>query len=819
MIQKTQLYVLSLVIAETEDMVGNIQVFLKSMVEEGIADQARIWLNLPSLLPSSMANKGSLLELYDAWPVMSEKPKTHTTPGILDLLSDEGFLADPSETILPWVEPLPKAKRFLLSLGGAGLIEIISQRSTKSFLGFQPDFSKTDYQALVPVLDKFTIQLRRDARRLDKKMLREGNATNKSAIGNLLVKKDFQRRIVATLSHELRNPLNIILGYLNLLSETKLSKDQQEKLEIINDTSQGLYNTVKKVFQFTNLLLDQHVTDTASFNIVQVFDYLEKRTAHLANKKRLQLSFEIGDGLAVWLLGDVAKLNDILTYLIDNAIKFTSEGNIVVKVKLLTNTVDSLAAQFEVSDTGKGIDSNHQDQIFEFFGQEDDSITRHYGGLGLGLSIAREFVDQMGGSMQVKSQKQKGTLVLFSLPFRRDIHRSDPVKGFQLEVDQKLSAKIKILLVDDDAYQRDMGSKVLKGWNLHLAENGLDAINFLRNNPDTEVILMDIRMPVMDGISATRMIRNELNSKALIVAVSGEVQETTIEECLEAGMDCFVPKPYDKNLLLQTIVDKLKRPELVHAEAESVDNTKLTGRLALIVEDNKMIQLLTARHMKDAGCIYDLASDGQSAVELFAAKKYDFVLLDLYLPDIDGLELSKIFRKHHENSCIIAYSGDDSDETREACQKAGIDGLILKNYLKTEELALQINQHLQLRQKQNESVSPNFNPDYDLLALMKIVGNNQDDLKDILNSFISYSSQVLESLRQAAESTDRQSIRKLSHAMKSSARQFQMIRIAEVLERLEYEIDKMDKAEVEKHINQVIEVFSRNMKHMKEKYF
>lgn len=207
---------------------------------------------------------------------------------------------------------------------------------------------------------------------------------------------------------------------------------------------------------------------------------------------------------------------------------------------------------------------------------------------------------------------------------------------------------------------------------------------------------MDIRMPVLDGISATRLIRQDLKSKALVIAVSGEVQEATIEECLMAGMDCFVPKPYDKNLLLRTIVDKLHVPELIVKQEESPRSaTRLDGLNALIVEDNRMIQLLTSRHMKDLGCSYDLAEDGEAAMTLFDMKSYDFVLLDLYLPDIDGFELARAMRQIHPDSCIIAYSGDDSDETRENCKQSGIDGLLLKNYQKSDELALNINAMLQ----------------------------------------------------------------------------------------------------------------------------
>ncbi|KAF0130582.1 MAG: PAS domain S-box [Bacteroidetes bacterium] len=814
MINKSALYSIALSIGSSEDFKKSIEIFIASLVKNQLAPQVNFWIQKVALLPSLEGIAGHA-ELYVSYPEQGKLLNSFNANRLFDKLSEEGFIAEPSVELFPVIDQQAKTKYFLLSLGNAGFIELIFDKSSKGVFGLNSIFNKNDYLEFSPVLDKFSNQLRRDADVYDRALQREKSKESRSALGNLLIRKDFQRRIVATLSHEFRNPLNIIMGYLDLLSETKLSKEQKEYLEIITDTSQGLYYTVKKVFQFTNLTLDQNVFDTSSFNLIQLFDQLEKIMAHQVAKKRLSLNFSVDNHLKSWLLGDVSKLSDVLIYLLDNAIKFTAKGEVHVHVKVLADTDDTVALQFEVTDTGKGIEEKHFDQIFEFFGQEDDSITRHYGGLGLGLSIANEFITRMGGAFELFSKKEEGTKVVFRIPFRKDRHKKDLIWNKHLETDEKLTAGIKVLLVDDDPYQRDMGSKILKGWNLSIAENGYDAIQFLRENTDTQIVLMDIRMPVLDGISATRIIREELKSKAIIVAVSGEVQETTIEECLNAGMDAFVPKPYDKDNLIQTIIEKLKRPELVAQEREVVKPTDLSGMKALIVEDNKMIQLLTIRHMKDAACKFDLAQDGESALEFFSSNTYDFVLLDLYLPDIEGFELALKMREINKNSCIIAYSADDSDETREACKKAMIDGLILKNYQKTEELVVSIHQMMEergLKSNMSEALSEQA---YDLTILRKMIGDNTDDLKDIIHSFVSYSTQMMGTLESAIEQEDRSSLRKIAHSMKSSARQFQMITAADLLERIEYENEKLELEQLKIMVTQVVSIFKDVINHMR----
>ena len=804
-------------IGTAKGMNENALNFCKSFVDNKLATSTIVWINKSLLLPSSDAPIGQL-EVLSSFPDDQPRGAPFISNVLLDLLMDKGFIENPDSSVFS-SKSESRNNIFLIGLGNAGFIELHIIKSNKTLFSSASTFNKSDISDLSAILDKFTKQLRWDASNYDKALQRVRARESRSALGNLMMKKEFQKRIVATLSHEFRNPLNILLGYLDLLSDSPLTKEQNEYLEIIKDTSQSLYYTVKKVFQFTNLTLDQSVFDSESFNLFQLFNSLEKLMAHMATKKKINIRFDIDQKLNNWLLGDESKLNDILINLIDNAYKFTSYGEIVVRTKLLTDTPTHVAIQFEVTDTGIGIDTIHHQQIFRFFGQEDDSITRNYGGLGLGLSIANEYVKHMGGTLDLRSDKGKGTSVIFNISFEKDLKRHGSIRQSITGINEDQTRSIKVLLVDDDAYQRDMGVKILKNWNLHIAENGKEAIKFLEQNTDTQVVLMDIRMPVLDGISATRIIRKELNSKALVIAVSGEVQDTTIEECMAAGMDCFVPKPYDKEYLIQTIVGKLQQPDLViKVEQAPISNTKLVGLKALVVEDNDMIQLLTAKHMKDAGCSYIIASDGQSALELFEKGSFDFVLLDLYLPDIDGFELAKLMQATGKEACFIAYSGDNSVDTRKACESAMMDGMILKNYKKTDELALNINNLIENKKSRIANAKGTTASIYSIDSVKIIIGDSEEDLIDILKLFVKYSKQMIENLESFRIINDQDGIKRVAHTLKSSAKQFFMNETANKLEKLEYEIANLDSDVVNSLISDVISEFSIAVEDMRDKY-
>ncbi len=658
-------------------------------------------------------------------------------------------------------------------------------------------------------------------RRLARKIESERRKEGANPLEQLAVDPDLQQRVMATLSHELRNPLNLIIGYSNILNDTPLNSVQRESVSIIRDSGIGLFQTIKKVFQFLHVMMGKLVDEEMEFRIKDVATLLGNQILPLMAAKGLQWKVNIPKEADLWLKGDMSKLNDILIYLLENAIKFSSKG--VIELTISYDGIDEdekgYRFGFMIRDQGKGIGALNQLHVFRFFSQEDDSITRNYGGLGLGLSLAKVFVRRLGGNLVLKSAVGQGTIFLFQITF------APAIDAERLEVSNHLpeleiTAEIPILIADDDAYQRSMAAHILQHWKLHFAENGHQAIEHLRNNPETRIVLMDIRMPEMDGIQATRIIRQKLGFTNPIIAVSGEALETTIEECLDAGMNAFVSKPFEREQLLRTMLlhcapIRKVRPDVI--KLRPVD--KLSGLKGLVVEDNKMIQMLTMRYLRDLECNAALAMDIETALEKIANNEYDFILLDLHLPDGTGYEVARTVRRNDSQTCIIAYSGEDSDETRSMCHAAGINGIILKSYHTAQELAIKINRFIQEHRPdhaylQHETESKDPGKDYDLAQVKEIVGNSSADLVLLLEVFVEHSGNTLNQLIEANRNNDLKTLSRHAHSLKSSARQFGMERAADLLFVLELRTGNLDLDQRNSMCEELKTIFSRALPDM-----
>ncbi|MBK9292598.1 MAG: response regulator [Bacteroidetes bacterium] len=668
-----------------------------------------------------------------------------------------------------------------------------------------------------PAFDKFVLIYNR---LLDKKKRKLTREQNLRPLEKLLTTKTLQQKVMATLSHEFRNPLNLILGFADLLKAESLNASHKEYLEIIRESGQGLFQVVKKVFQFLNIIMERPVDEMIDFRIRDVVQQVENELKPLALAKGLGWRSNLDSLTGTWVNGDMNKLHDVLFYLMENAIKFSTSGMLEIEVKQVESPrPDALRLSFAVKDQGKGIGIFQQDNIFEFFNQEDGSITRNYGGLGLGLGLADNFVRRMGGRLGLQSAVGQGSVFTFQLGFATSKNQH-PDDVLELLPPRQMLQQVHVLIADDDPYQRKMAAVMLEDFKLSFAADGLEAINHMRNHPDTMIVLMDIRMPGMDGISATRVIRKELGSEAVILAVSGETVETTIEECFDAGMNAFVSKPYERDQLLRAILlncEMLRqsKPEVVRLRPMD----KLTGLKGLLVEDNRMLQLLTMRFLRDVECKASLADSVESALEILSKERFDFVLLDLNLPDGSGFDIAAGLRKSDNDVCIIAYSGEDSEETRQMCAQAGIDGIILKNYHTAPELATKINNLLHQKhpprqvEKEPEESSGDpedkRKPDYNLDTVKGVIGDNTDDLVLLLEVFIEHSLTTFDNMLQANKSGDTRSLSRHAHSLKSSARQFGMERAAELFFLLEKRSDDLPEADRNAIVAELEEIFNR----------
>jgi len=402
------------------------------------------------------------------------------------------------------------------------------------------------------------------------KQLDEIKGARKIAEKALLVKDEF----LANMSHEIRTPLNAIIGFNNLLSETALSETQKNYVETVSTVSQNLMVIINDVLDTSKLESGKLKLEQKPINIKQIAEKVIKLQSNTAKSKGLKLMLSVDSEIPNYVIGDETRLTQILINLINNAIKFTETGKVELQVLLDATSLDKAEILFVVKDTGIGIDKKKIDAIFERFFQAESSITRLYGGTGLGLNIVKMLVELFKGKLAVQSELNKGTEFSFQIPFTIS---EEKIKTTVKTTDKCVYGidSIKVLLVEDNEHNQILASTYLKKHNVQveLAINGKIAVELLKTN-QFDIIIMDLQMPVMDGYEATYLIRNELKLNTPIIACSAHSLVGEKDKCLELGMNDYVSKPFTEKELIGTISDYI--PSQVISEKNLNEKTNST---------------------------------------------------------------------------------------------------------------------------------------------------------------------------------------------------------------------------------------------------
>ncbi|NOR88401.1 MAG: response regulator [Bacteroidales bacterium] len=364
---------------------------------------------------------------------------------------------------------------------------------------------------------------------------------------------------LSNMSHEIRTPLNGIIGITELLLDEKLAEDTLRMLGSIKYSADNLLKIINEILDFSKIEAGKISFEEVDFNLKRLIEELLKNMKFTAQAKSLELLSKIDEAIPKYVCGDPVKLTQILTNLIGNAVKFTSSGYVKLVLRLSDEKLENgkKVLHFIIKDTGIGIPKNKLDSIFESFQQSDSSTSRKFGGTGLGLTISKDFVEMQGGKMSVESEEGKGSSFIFSYPYS-DV---EVINSHLLE-EQKIyefsPLNISVLLVEDNKLNQFVSSQFLKKWNIKvdIANNGEEAIYFLSQNK-YDIVLMDIQMPIMNGLQASKKIRNE-NSSVLqhnipIIALTANAFEETRKEIDSVGMNGFVSKPLIPKILHQKI--------------------------------------------------------------------------------------------------------------------------------------------------------------------------------------------------------------------------------------------------------------------------
>jgi len=364
-----------------------------------------------------------------------------------------------------------------------------------------------------------------------------------------------KENFLANMSHEIRTPLSGILGFTNLLQKRPLDKTSAEFVSSIQRSGENLMTIINDILDLSKIEAGMMRITPGTFSINGLLDSVETFFVERAKEKGLTISSKVDTLIPDTLTGDATRLTQILVNLIGNAIKFTQQGSITIEVYNKQQTESEVTLGFKISDTGIGIDKDKLSEIFERFNQGEDSITRNYGGTGLGLSIVKNLIQLQRGDIEVISEQGKGTTFSFYIPYgiAKEQLTAIPVADIQYFKD-KSNAQLKVLVVDDNVINQSLMKHLLMQWNIDfdIVSNGLEAVDYLRKN-ESDLVLMDIQMPHMDGYAATQKIREELHLDVPIIAMTAHALAGEREKCMSRGMNEYISKPIKEEELFKLI--------------------------------------------------------------------------------------------------------------------------------------------------------------------------------------------------------------------------------------------------------------------------
>ncbi len=592
---------------------------------------------------------------------------------------------------------------------------------------------------------------------------------------------------LANMSHEIRTPMNGVFGMADLLLQTKLTERQHRLVGTINQSARTLLTIINDILDLSRIEADKLELDVEEFDLRDCIEGAVELFADEAQKKGLELSFFMSDETPDWLVGDAGRLRQIAVNLIGNALKFTREGEVSVRITSERRDAAVAHVRCEIRDTGIGINAATKERLFQPFSQADNSITRRFGGTGLGLAISRHLVHMMGGTIDIESELGKGSTVVILVPLPLANTERTSTRACHDVLDGK-----RILVVDDRATNREIMCHYLEagGALVEEAVSGHQALDMLdqaaAQGKPFAVAILDMVMPDLNGVEVARRIKvtPELTGLTTVMVTSMNWKGDT-RIAREIGLHQLLTKPVRRRDLLDCVAGALsndttrRRP----SERAGASRPQFNGHV-LLAEDNPVNEEVAREFLTNYGCTVDVARNGVEAIRKFEGGRFDFVLMDCNMPELDGLAATRRIRTleaERGNTAIpiIALTANAFDQDRRSCLAAGMNDYLTKPFTDAEF-------HAMLRRWcPAVALDPAAMPILDRAMLTQLAEDMPQLFSRMINAYLSHAPKLVDEILTAAQAGEAAALRLAAHSLKSSSANVGATKVLDLARKLE----------------------------------